>query len=148
MMKKPYGGGWPSRQRVQQMRRAMSRGIAGEIQGAGLAAPASYPAMNVWMNDEGAVLTAELPGCNPANIDITVVGDTLTVKGSRTEEVLPEGAVYHRRERTCGSFSRGFTLPFEIEASRVDAAFEQGILRITVPRAEADKPRKIQVTRG
>jgi len=148
MIMQPYGGGWPSRQRVQQMRRAMSRGIADEIQGAGLAAPASYPAMNVWMNDEGAVLTAELPGCNPVNIDITVVGDTLTVKGSRTEEVLPEGAVYHRRERTCGSFSRGFTLPFEIEASRVDAAFEQGILRITVPRAEADKPRKIQVTRG
>ena len=64
--------------------------------------------------------------------------DTLTVKGSRTEEELPEGDVYHRRERACGSFSRAFTLPFEVEASSVDATFEQGILRITLPRAEAD----------
>jgi len=148
MVMQPYGGGWPSRQSMQRMRRAMSRRVADETQEADLAAPASYPAMNVWMNDEGVVVTAELPGCSPDNIDITVVGDTLTVKGKRTEEELPEGAVYHRRERSCGSFSRGFTLPFEVEASGVDATFEQGVLRITLPRAEADKPRRIQVTRG
>ena len=148
MVMQPYGGGWPSRQAMQRMRRAMSRRVADETQEAGLAAPASYPAMNVWMNDEGVVVTAELPGCSPDNIDITVVGDTLTVKGSRTVEEFPEGAVYHRRERSCGSFSRGFTLPFEIEASGVDATFEQGVLRITLPRAEADKLRRIQVTSG
>jgi len=148
MVMQPYGGGWPSRHAMQRMRRAMSRRVADETQEAGLAAPASYPAMNVWMNDEGVVVTAELPGCSPDNIDITVVGDTLTVKGKRTEEELPEGAVYHRRERSCGSFSRGFTLPFEVEASGVDATFEQGVLRITLPRAEADKPRRIHATHG
>ena len=148
MAMQPYGGGWPSRQTVQRVRRPINRRRARATQEAGLAAPASYPAMNVWMNDDGVVVTAELPGCSPDNIDITVVGDTLTVKGSRTEEELPEGAVYHRRERACGSFSRGFTLPFEVETSGVDATFEQGVLRLTLPRAEADKPRRIQVTRG
>jgi len=148
MLMQPYGGVWPSRRALERMRRTMNRRVANAAQWASLAAPASYPAMNVWMNDEGVVVTAELPGCSPDNIDVTVVGDTLTVKGSRSEEELPEGAVYHRRERACGSFSRAFTLPFEIEASDVDATFEQGVLRITLPRAEADKPRRIQVTRG
>ncbi|MCJ7549125.1 MAG: Hsp20/alpha crystallin family protein [Anaerolineae bacterium] len=143
----PYSGGWPSRQTVQRMRRAMNRRVADETQGAGLAAPATCPAMNVWANDEGVVVAAELPGCSPDNIDITVVGDTLTVKGSRTEEELPEGAVYHRCERACGSLSRAFTLPFGVEASGVDATFEQGVLLITLPRAEADKPRRITVKR-
>ena len=96
MVMQPYGGGWPSRQSTQRMRRAMSRRVADETQEADLAAPASYPAMNVWMNDEGVVVTAELPGCSPDNIDITVVGDTLTVIDGAFREFLLGALAFDR----------------------------------------------------
>jgi len=108
------------------------------------AAP-SFPAMNVWTNQEGAVLTAELPGVNPEDIDISVVGETLTLTGSRQPEELKEGEKYHRRERGYGKFTRTFQLPFPVEADKVEAMFDKGILHISLPRAEADKPRKISV---
>ncbi|MBN1262309.1 MAG: Hsp20/alpha crystallin family protein [Anaerolineae bacterium] len=104
-----------------------------------------YPAMNVWTNEEGAVVTSELPGCSPENIDISVVGDTLTITGAVEPEELPEEAQYHRRERSCGTFTRSFRLPFAIDPTKVDAIFNNGVLHIELPRAEEDKPRKIKV---
>lgn len=101
--------------------------------------------MNVWTNEDGAVVTAELPGIDPKDIDISVNNDTLTVTGCRQLQELPEDATYHRRERGCGRFSRSFQLPFQVESEKVSAAFERGVLRITLPRAEVDKPRKIAV---
>ena len=107
-----------------------------------------YPAMNVWTNEDGAVVTAELPGVEPDNINIAVTGDTLTLKGSRTPEELKEGEQYHRRERGHGQFTRTFQLPFQVEAEKVEANFEKGVLSITLPRAEAEKPRKIAIKAG
>jgi HSP20 family protein len=104
----------------------------------------SFPAMNVWTNQEGAVITAELPGLNADDIDISVVGDTLTLSGVRQAEEL-EGARYHRRERGYGKFTRTFQLPFPVEADKVQASFDKGVLYVSLPRAEADKPRKITV---
>jgi HSP20 family protein len=106
---------------------------------------ASFPALNVWTNQESAVLTAELPGVNPEDIDISVVGETLTLSGDRQPEALQEGEKYHRRERGYGKFTRTFQLPFPVEADKVEAVFDKGILHISLPRAEADKPRKIAV---
>ena len=107
-----------------------------------------YPAMNVWTNEDGAVLTAELPGCSPDNLDISVVNEMLTLSGQRAPEDVPEGATYQRRERNCGSFSRTFQLPFQVDATQVEAVFENGVLEVTLPRAEADKPRKIAIQAG
>ena len=107
-----------------------------------------YPAMNVWTNENGAVLTAELPGCDAAALDITVVDNTLTVSGQRAPEHTDQDVTYHRRERSCGSFSRTFQLPFPVEAGKVEATFENGVLNITLPRAEADKPKKIEIAAG
>lgn len=104
-----------------------------------------YPAMNVWTNDEGAVITAELPGVEPDDIDISVINDTLTLTGSRRPNKLEAGEKYHRRERGYGHFTRTFQLPFQVEANKVEAIFEKGVLHISLPRAEADKPRKISV---
>jgi HSP20 family protein len=59
-----------------------------------------------------------------------------------------EGATYHRRERRCGRFSRSFQLPFLVEGNEVEASFDQGVLKIELPRAEADKPKKITVKAG
>lgn len=104
-----------------------------------------FPPMNVWTNNEGAVVTVELPGVNPEQIEVSVVGDTLTLRGKRVAEDLPEGARYQRRERFQGEFARSLQLPFTIDADHVEAQYENGILTITLPRAEADKPKRITV---
>jgi len=105
----------------------------------------TFPAMNVWTNRDGAVLTAELPGVDPEAIEISVVGETLTLTGSRQPEQLQENDRYHRRERGYGNFTRTFQLPFPVEADQVEATFNKGVLYISLPRAEADKPKKINV---
>jgi HSP20 family protein len=104
--------------------------------------------MNVWTGEDGAIVTAELPGISPDDIDISVVSDTLTVKGCHNPNQREEGATYHRQERSRGRFSRSFSLPFQVKASNVEAVFENGILRIALPRAEEDKPKKITVKAG
>jgi HSP20 family protein len=104
-----------------------------------------YPAMNIWTNPESAVITTELPGVSPENIDINIVGETLTLSGERQPEQLPENARYHRQERGFGKFTRSVQLPFQVDTGKVDARFEKGVLQISLPRAEADKPKKIQV---
>ena len=110
-------------------------------------APA-YPAMNVWTNEDGVVITAELPGMRPDSIDISVSGDTLTLSGSRSPDELGENGKYHRRERTHGRFTRTIQLPFGVEAAKVEAVFEKGILHMSLPRLEAEKPRKITIKAG
>jgi HSP20 family protein len=86
-----------------------------------------------------------LPGIDPNAIDISVVGKTLTLRGSRKPEEFKENESYHRRERWHGQFTKTIELPFDIDSGKVDAQYRKGILRITLPRAEADKPRKISV---
>ncbi len=107
-----------------------------------------YPAMNVWMNEDGVIITAELPGVNPEDIEISVVDDTLTLSGNRAPVELEEKHVYHRRERKHGKFARTFRIPYKIEAGKVEASFTKGVLNITLPRAEEDKPKKITIKTG
>lgn len=108
----------------------------------------AYPAMNVWTNEDSAIVTAELPGVVPDEINISVQGDTLSVRGRREYREMEEGETYHRRERGSGSFSRTFQLPFQIEANQVEASYEKGVLQIKLPRAESDKPKRITVKGG
>jgi HSP20 family protein len=145
MVRRVYTGysPWSEMQRMRrQMDRLMNRA------GTGLATAPSYPAMNIWINEDGAIVTAELPGFDPEGLDISVVNDTLTLSGDRCADELGEGATYHRRERRCGKFTRSFQLPFLVEGSDVAATFERGVLKIELPRAEADKPKKITVKAG
>lgn len=104
-----------------------------------------YPAINVWKSGLDVIVTAELPGINPENLNISVVNDSLTLSGSGEPEALKEGEVYHRQERNYGHFSRTINLPFEVDASKVDASYKKGILTITLPRAEQEKPKKITI---
>jgi HSP20 family protein len=114
-------------------------------QAGGRVGPTNYPVMNVWSNEDGAVVTAELPGVDAENIDISVVGDTLTLSGNRQADDLNESEKFHRRERGFGQFSRSFQLPFRVEIDDIEATFEKGVLHISLPRSEADKPKKISV---
>jgi HSP20 family protein len=104
-----------------------------------------FPAVNVWTAADEAVVTAELPGVEAKDIDISVVGDTLTIRGNRTADELKPDESYHRQERGFGEFSRSLRLPFQLNPEQVEAHFHNGVLRVRLPRAEADKPRKISV---
>lgn len=105
----------------------------------------SYPAMNVWANEEGLLITAEVPGVSADDIDISVVGDTLTLRGERIPVSFGEGVRYHRQERGHGKFGRTLQLPFPVKVEDIEATFRNGLLSIRMPRAEEDKPRKISV---
>jgi HSP20 family protein len=129
---------------MERLRRDMNRLVSGIPDLDAVATP-GYPSINVWTNDDGAVVTAELPGVEPNDIDISVVGDTLTLTGSRAPDEPGEGGTYHRRERRHGRFTRAVKLPFPAEPDRVEAVFEKGVLSVSLPRLEADKPRKIAV---
>jgi len=130
---------------MERLRREMNRVFTNFPATSELRITPGYPAMNVWTNENGAVITAELPGIDPEALDIAVVENTFTLSDERTPVTLAEGEVYHRRERGYGKFTRSFQLPFNVEANEVQAVYEKGVLHITLPRAEADKPRKITV---
>ena len=104
-----------------------------------------FPATNVWVSDDSAVVTTEIAGVNPDDIEITTIKDTLTLRGTRKTEDLGEEETYHRRERWTGQFSKSLQLPFTVEANKVEARFVKGVLYIKLPRAEADKPKKISI---
>jgi HSP20 family protein len=105
----------------------------------------AYPPVNVWEDTDAVHVEAELPGLNLNDLEIYVTGgNQLTIKGERKQE-LPEKSVRHREERTYGAFTRVLTLPFPVNADKVDARFENGVLHVTLPKHEAAKPRKINV---
>lgn len=104
-----------------------------------------FPPVNVYTTENQALIHAELPGVAADRVEISVLDDTVTIKGSRPAEETPEGTVAHRRERGSGDFSRSIRLPFRVESASVDAKFENGVLEVSLPRAEADRPRRIAI---
>ncbi len=131
-------------QEMDQLQREMNRLFDANGRGR-VFSPPGYPAVNIWTNDEGQLITAEMPGVNPDDINIDVTGDALSISGVRQPDQVADDARYHRRERDYGTFSRTIQLPFMVDTGKVDAAFKNGVLTISLPRAEADKPRKIAI---
>jgi HSP20 family protein len=112
----------------------------------GVAAPAeTFPAVNVWTSRDQVVVTAELPGVDAKALDVSVHGDALTLKGERPEDTAVESAVCHRAERWSGRFSRTIRLPFAVENGQVKAKCRNGVLTVTLPRAESSKPRQVAI---
>ncbi|MCD6570016.1 MAG: Hsp20/alpha crystallin family protein [Deltaproteobacteria bacterium] len=139
----PERGEWfldPLRE-MQRMQDKVNR-IFSDVEGT---TGTSLPAVNVWNSEDGVMLTSEIPGIDVRDIDISVVGDTLTLRGSRTKKELKQGETYHRRERGSGGFARRIQLPYTVDADKVEARYEKGILSIKLPRSDADKPRKINI---
>jgi len=104
----------------------------------------TYPALNVWEDDDNFYAEAELPGMTMDDIEVFVTDDELTVKGARNVDV-PEGARPLRRERAIGTFARTVQIPSPIDAEHVDAKLLHGVLAITMPKAAQSKPRRISV---
>jgi HSP20 family protein len=103
------------------------------------------PAVDVFDTKDAVVLKAELPGMKVDDIQIEVDDNVLTIKGERsfTEKVDEER--YYRVERRYGSFQRSLALPQGVRADDIHAAYEDGVLEVTVPKSEAEKPRRIEV---
>jgi HSP20 family protein len=109
------------------------------------AVAADGPAVNVWKNEQGSVLTTEIPGLDVANLDISITGDTVTIQGQKvTEEHAAESRV-QRRERAAGKFTRTFKLPYRIDAALTEATYQKGVLSVTLPMSEDDKKKQITV---
>ena len=104
----------------------------------------SYPPLNIFRKGDDFVLVAEVPGISRSDLEVQVKGRTLRLSGSKTVK-YGEKASLHRRERLAGRFDRSVTLPVEIEADAVRAECHDGILVLSLPRAEQDKPRSIKI---
>jgi HSP20 family protein len=104
----------------------------------------SYPPFNIFRKGDDLALVAEVPGIGKSDLDIQVKGRTVRLSGAKSVK-YPEKASVHRRERLQGRFDRSITLPMEIDPDRVTAECHNGVLAITLPRAERDKPRSIRI---
>ena len=104
-----------------------------------------YPACNVWTSDDDVFVTSELPGVVLDDLDISVMGNTLTLAGERKPAEDVEQSAYHRHERGAGAFSRTVELPARVVAEKVEAHFKSGVLTIRLPKAAEEKARKIQI---
>jgi HSP20 family protein len=102
--------------------------------------------VDVLESGDEVVVKASIPGMKPEDIDVSVNGQVLTLKGETREEHEDKAEHWYRRERRQGSFVRQIQLPAEIDAARADAAYEDGVLRLTLPKAETSRPRTIKVT--
>lgn len=136
-----YGGVWGDMDRLQ---REMSRLFDPLTRGGGLLQD-SFPPVNIWTGEDAALLTAEIPGIDPATVEVTVKDDTVTLRGTMQPDEISEKEAWIRRERGTGSFVRSFALPFNVEADKVEARYRLGILEIKLPKREADKPKKIAI---
>lgn len=105
----------------------------------------AYPALNIWEDNDNVYAEAELPGLNLEDLEIVVTGaDELTIKGERRAAEVPN-AIWHRQERGFGKFTRVVQLPVPVDADKVEARLEHGVLTITMPKTEAARARRIVV---
>jgi HSP20 family protein len=104
----------------------------------------SFPAVNVWEDEEKLYAEAEVPGLKLEDLDIMVQGNELTLRGERKGRAH-EGVVYHRRERGTGSLCSVVSLPVAVDVEKVEAVLESGVLTVYLPKASSARPRKIEV---
>ena len=107
-----------------------------------------FPAINVYANNDRAIVTAEIPGVEAEGLDINVKDRTLTIRGERRPYQPSENERYLRQERGFGPFVRMVQLPYAVEPDKVEATYKNGVLVIEAERAEAEKPKQISVKSG
>lgn len=110
----------------------------------GTARTSEFPAINAYANQDDVVITAELPGMKSKDLDVSLHRDAVTLGGERQTDI-DEARAYHRRERRQGRFVRTLSLPFIVDPNGVEASMTNGVLRLKLPRAEEDKPKRINV---
>lgn len=132
---------WSPYREMLRLRDQMDRLLSDELS----VPEAEFPTVNVWSGPDDLVVTTEIPGVREEYLEIAIQGDTLTLRGSRNLDKLGENETYHRQERPSGRFVRTLLLPYQVDPDKTEARLERGVLTLTMARAEAEKPRRIQV---
>jgi len=132
---------------VGDLRRQMNRLFEDFFGEPGERPPAAgwLPAVNVVENPEAVIVEAEVPGFDPKQVQVSVVGDVLHLKGEAKEEREEKDRTYHRVERRYGSFERSVALPAPVNPERVEAVARNGLLTVTLPKRESVKARTIEI---
>ena len=132
---------WPEIPTFTSLQREMDRLFEDFFRRGGL----MRPSVDVVETDDTVVVKAELPGMEPKDVDISVSGDKLTIKGERKAEKEEKGKTFYRMERCYGSFCRTVELPVSVEADKAKADYKNGVLEITLPKTEQVKAKKIPI---
>lgn len=104
------------------------------------------PALDIEETDDAVIVRAELPGLRPDDFTVEATSDRLILRGEKTEEREERGLGFHRMERRYGSFLRTVALPCQVEPDKASARYRDGVLRVTLPKTEASKARRVRVT--
>ncbi len=130
---------------IERMRQMMDRWL-GETEGIlPMTRAGVFPLVNVTENKDNFFIRAELPGVEKEDLDIQATTNSVSISGERKIPAEDEGARYHRREREAGKFSRVITLGADIQPDKVEANLKNGVLTVTVPKAEIAKPKQISI---
>ncbi|MBN2168498.1 MAG: Hsp20/alpha crystallin family protein [Actinobacteria bacterium] len=105
------------------------------------------PAVDIYETDNSLVVEAELSGLEPDDIDVSIDNNIVTIKGERKKQTEVKEENYYRIERASGMFQRSIQLPSEVDAEKIEAAYENGVLKVTVLKVEPKKARKIPIKR-
>ena len=131
---------------LNQLRREMDRLFETEQPSGGMVTAADWvPAVDIKETDKAFIITADVPGVDPKDIEVNMENGVLTIRGERKEEKEEEKEGYKRIERVRGTFYRRFTLPDTADAEKISARSKNGVLEITIPKQEKVQPRKIEV---
>lgn len=104
------------------------------------------PTVDITETDSGFEIHAELPGVAQDDVQVSVTDNLLTIKGEKQQKEETENKNFHRVERRYGTFQRSFTLPRHVDTANIKADYNDGILSLTIPKAEAAKPKEIQIS--
>jgi HSP20 family protein len=103
------------------------------------------PVVDIEESPEVYLVRAELPGIRPEDVKITVADNALSIRGEKRREEEKKGTSYHRVERVYGSFERSFSLGHAVAADKIEATYRDGVLEVSIPKAEEAKAREIQI---
>src|SRR5919198_4432823 len=128
-----------------EVNRLFSTNLGRAFDDEGIARGAWNPSVDIYENKDQIVLEAELPGMNREDFDLSIENNTITLRGQRQFEKQDDSDNYHRVERAYGSFTRSFTLPNTVTAEGANAEYKNGVLRVTLPKREETKARRIEI---
>ena len=130
----------------EEVNRLFSTNLTRAFGDEGLGRGAWAPSVDIYENKDQIVLEAELPGMKQEDFDLSIENNVITLRGERRFEKTDESDNYHRVERSYGSFTRSFTLPQSVSNEDAHAEYSNGVLRVTLPKREETKSRRIEVT--
>jgi len=130
----------------EEVNRLFSTNLTRAFDDEGIGRGAWAPSVDIYENKDQIVLEAELPGMKQEDFDLTIENNVITLRGERRFEKTDDSDNYHRVERSYGSFTRSFTLPQTVSAEEAKAEYSNGVLRVTLPKREEAKSRRIEIS--